>query len=137
MDLSNKTHDDLKSIARQMGLNVHHKSGRETFINEISKELNKTPQREKIEVQEDEPLKAEDVIEALKPFTDEYKDFEVLFLEDNTWMFRKGKLSESGNMVMPLGVVKRKAELFCRQRPLRALGRDASDNTYTGTVLTA
>jgi len=142
MDLSNKSVEDLRVIARDLGVDVHHKLGRDKVANAIAEKLLTQVERKPVENEvKQEPvdvwLNPDDVREALKPFTDKFEDFEVSFLKDNTWMFRRGKYTESGTMSMPLTLVKRKAELFCRPRGLQILGRDGGDQTYTGAVLRA
>lgn len=144
MDLTSKSVDELRDIARNLGAEVHHRAGKELLMNAITEKL-LTPNDRNVEEQapakrervEDAVLTPEQVKEALKPLKDKHQDLEIAFLEDGTWLLRRGKYMESGNMQMPLTVLKRKAEMFCRPRPVQTLGREGSDPTYTGTVLRA
>jgi uncharacterized Zn finger protein len=142
MELTNKSLDELRAIAKELNIKVHHAAKEASIIKLIEAQQPhrvEAAQAEVVKVKPDvEVLTPEVVNKALAPLTEKRSDFEVMFLNDGTWLFRIGKREESGNMQIPLQVIKRRAELFCRQgRSATILGREGNDPSYTGAVLSA
>lgn len=142
MDLTNKSLDELKALAKELNIKVHHAAKEDSIIKKIEAQQPHRVEHAVAEVEKPKPVEdvntVEDVKKALKSLTDSRQDFEVLFLNDGTWLFRIGRREESGNLQIPLQVIKRRAELFCRQgRSANILGRECNDKSYAGAVLSA
>lgn len=146
MELHNKTEEELRGIAKELGIKVHHLAKSDTIIKQIEKQqphrveaadekfLHKAEMASKPEIIHTE----EEVLKFIKPVTDRIgEDFKVTFPKDNTWIFECRGAVDSGHMSASPRLIKIKAEMVSRgARRLRKLDHDASDRSYAGAVLT-
>lgn len=108
--------EELRVIADKMGIQYHHKTGEAklaTLIHEASQP--KIPPHVSQRPVESEVVKntPEQVREAIKGIIANKPEFEVSFTED-TWTFRFKGAEDSGNLSIPLRVIKIKAETVSR-----------------------
>lgn len=110
--------EQARDLAKKMGLRVHHKSSMPTIIKQIM-EAQKAPIAKPMEHKAEKAVTPEitnteeQVLEAIKPYLT-VDGFTAQFLSDNTWVFKRGKAEDSGNMSIPLRVIRMKAENVSR-----------------------
>lgn len=110
--------EQARDLAKKMGLRVHHKSSMPTIIKQIM-EAQKVPITKPMEHKAEKAVTPEitnteeQVLEAIKPYLT-VDGFTAQFLPDNTWVFKRGKAEDSGNMSIPLRVIRMKAENVSR-----------------------
>lgn len=144
--------EEVRVLAGQMGIQAHHKTGKEKLVNMI-KEAALTPAKPQVEQSMEhvaakpvEPVitnTPEMVLEAIKDITDKKPDFQALFPNDGTWIFKCKGAEESGNLSIPLRVIKMKAQSVSRGRmapqSINHMGFDnmvtAPNSAYTNVVL--
>lgn len=146
MDLENKTADELRALAKELNIKVHGMAKPETIIKQIQAQ---SPHRvvgaEKNmeakyarKVAQEHKNSIEDVKEALERLSLP-EDFQAKFnREENTWWFRYNGAEDSGNLNIPLRLIVSAAVYVAKgRRALLAMGKDAGDPTYAGTILRA
>lgn len=138
--LQGKTPDELRAIAVSLKIRPHPRAKAETLINQILQQ----PQAYVANAMEHKavaPAKPvhnntpDMVLDAIKPFS--AKDgFIAEFPDDGTWVFKYKGAEESGNLAIPLRVIKMKAENVSKGRraPL-SMGRDGQYKGYADTIL--
>lgn len=139
----------LREIAGKQGLHVHHKAKNETVIKQIMESAllpkSPTPEMQHMAAQPAKPVynHTEEDIEALiAPIKARIPQFEAIYPNDGTWIFRCKGAEESGNMSIPPRVIKMKAENVSRGR-LILMGLNehfdkttaSGNNAYTNSVL--
>lgn len=110
----------LKEIASSLNITVHHKAKPETIIHQIMQQPKAyldDAMKHVAELPKDATIHntPEMVTEAIKEFASK-EGFKVQFLEDNTWYFAYKGSEESGNMSIPLRIIKEKARFVARGR---------------------
>lgn len=143
-ELATKSREELVEIAEKLKIKVHHKAKPETIIHQICqqpeayqrdamKHVAETPVAPVVENTED------DIRNALQHLID--KGLELSFKGDGTWYIsfknKWGKREESGNMQIPLRIIRSKAENVSRGYiPMKSLGNDGTyPNQYTDNIL--
>ena len=144
MSLEEKTLDELREIAKDLGIKVHHMAKEKSIIAQINKQQ---PHRVEASLQASEKTvqaanapeatnTPEDVKEALSALKTRLPEFEVIFPDDNTWIFKFRGAEDSGNLAIPLRVIVMKANNVARgRRSMRTLGREETDSSYAGAIL--
>lgn len=138
--LSGKDLLELREIATKLKIKPHHNAKEATIIRQILQQP-KAYVRDAMEHVGTTPTAPvhdnteEQVMEAIKTFVD--KDgFEVEFPGDNTWIFKYKGAEESGNMSIPLRLIKQKAGFVARgRRALMSMGRDKTYKGYADTII--
>lgn len=133
--LNGKSLEELRVIADKLKIKYHHNAKEATIIKQIMQQP-KAYVRDSMEHVATTPIAPthnntpDMVMEAIKVYAD--KDgYETEFPDDGTWIFKYNGAEESGNLAIPLRLIKQKAEFVARgRRALRALGRP--DQTYPG-----
>lgn len=144
--LKGKSLDELRAIATKIGIVPHYRAKPETLMRQIlEKSLVQPTPPKTMEHKAEAPAKPvhnntpEDVLEAIKMFTAK-EGFKADFPGDGTWIFKYKGAEESGNLAIPLRVIKIKAENVSRGRraPI-AMPSETFDNAvakgYANTVL--
>jgi hypothetical protein len=146
MDLENKTSEELRALAKELNIKVHHKASDETVIKQINSQQ---PHRvdgvaknmeakyaRKVEQEHENTI--EEVREALDRLTLP-DDFQAKFNRDeNTWWFKYNGAEDSGNLNIPLRLIVSAAVQVAKgRRALLAMGKDVGDPTYAGTIIRA
>jgi hypothetical protein len=139
-ELSTKNLDELKEIAKKLKIKSHPSIKEANLIKKILQQ----PQayvRDAMKHQAETPVAPvdhntpEEVMEVIKTFA-EKPGFEVEFPEDGTWIFRYRGAEESGNLAIPIRVIKQKAMFVARgRRALMGLGKDNTYKGYTDNIL--
>jgi len=132
--LSGKTPEELRVIAKKLNMKPHHNAKPETIIRQILQQ----PQayvRDAMQHVATTPVapthdnSPEIVLEAIKQYSDK-EGFTAEFPDDGTWIFKCRGSEESGNLAIPLRIIKQKALFVAKgRRALMSLGKD---NTYPG-----
>lgn len=145
MSLESKSLEELKAIAKELDIKVHHMAKGPSIIANINKQQ---PHRIEAAIvaatgaveKAKEPApsnKAEEVEKALEALKNRVPEFESIYPDDGTWIFRCKGAEESGNLDIPLRVIMMKANFISRgRRAMRTMGRADEDKTYAGTILT-
>jgi len=139
-ELAGKSREELVTIAKKLNINPHHKASEATIIEKIMQQpvayqddaLKHVAEKPVAPVQHNTE---DDIRNVLKPFTD--KGLELSFPGDGTWVINMRGRNESGNMQIPLRVIRIKAENVSRG-PLRlkSMGTDGTyPNSYTDHIL--
>jgi hypothetical protein len=148
--LAGKTIEELRGIAQQLNIKPHHKAKPETLIYQIMQQpqsaLNAAMPAEGAEndpmqhkaAQPVAPVVAntEDSIrEAIEAYTK--KDgFVATFPGDGTWIFKFQGAEDSGNMSIPLRVIKQRAAIVARGASrLMSMGNDGTYKGYADTII--
>lgn len=146
MDLESKTSEELRALAKELGIKVHHKASDKTVIKQINAQqphrvegvVNKMEAKYARKVAQEHENTIEDVKEALDRLTlpDE---FQAKFnREEHTWWFKYNGAEDSGNLNIPLRLIVSAAVQVAKgRRALLAMGKDAGDPTYAGTIIRA
>lgn len=126
--------EQVREVAMKLGIKPHHKAKKETIINQI----NQQPSAYKAQALGENHEKmapahvntVEDVKEACKKFL-AIDGFKALFPDDGTWIFSYKGSEESGNMAIPLVIIRNKAENVSRgKRGMKLISK--GDDTYKG-----
>lgn len=146
MDLENKTPDELRALAKELNIKVHGMAKPETIVKQIQAQQ---PHRvegatKKMEakyaraVAQEHENTVEEVKEALERLNLP-EDFQAKFnREEHTWWFRYNGAEDSGNLNIPLRLIVSAAVQVAKgRRALLAMGKDAGDPTYAGTIIRA
>lgn len=144
--LDNKSLEELKAIAKELGIKVHHRA-KENSIKYLIEQQghrveNAVVKAEEKSVEEKKEvgfLTKQEVMDAIRPVVENKEAFKVKFLDDDkTWFFDNNGVQDSGSMTMPIHLIVNKARIVSRGRyVLRGLGRDRNDATYAGNILSA
>lgn len=132
-DLSSKTREELVEIAEKLKIKVHHKAKPETIIHQITQQpkayqeaamshpatSSVAPVIENTE---------EVVLDAIKAYTAK-EGFSAKFPGDGTWIFSFKGTEESGNLSIPLRIIKQKAESVARGRRGPPMIKSPYDNS--------
>jgi hypothetical protein len=126
--------EQVRETAMKLGIKPHHKAKKETIINQI----NQQPNAYKAQVMGENYDKMapahvnteEDVRQACQKFF-EKEGFNALFPKDGTWIFQYKGSEESGNMAIPLVIIRNKAENVSRgKRGMKLISK--GDGEYKG-----
>lgn len=141
--LKTKPREELVELAGKMGLQVHHKAGVDKIAKDIVEKafepvLNKDPMQHPAAAPVKETIHntPEQVNEAIKDYL--AKDgYTAEYPGDNTWVFKYKGAEESGNLSIPLRVIKMKAGNVAKgRRALMSHGRDGTyGNSYVDNIL--
>ncbi len=138
--LENKSLDELKAIAKK--LNITHggnikaetllmkiKQQPQAYVRDSMKHVATTP------VPPSHVNTPEQVLDAIKPYMKE--GFDARFPNDGTWTFSYKGRDDSGNLSIPLRIIKMKAEMVSRGRMApKSFGRDGTyGSSYSDTIL--
>lgn len=143
MNLKDKSLNDLRVIADGLGIPIQNAAKEASLIAQIENKLaspTPAPQNEVnpqtgVEITPEKNTE-KDVREALTTLVKQKPEFEMEFPKDGTWVFRCKGAEESGNLNIPLRVIKNRAAIVARGAlRLRALGRDKRDGSYAGNIL--
>lgn len=133
--LSQMSREQLIEIAEKLKIKVHHKAKDETIIMKIMQQP-VAYQAAAMSHPAEAPVAAsltntpEQVMEAIRPYA-EKEGFEAKFPGDGTWVFSYKGVSESGNLSIPLRVIKMKAESTARGKRGPALIK----SPYDGSII--
>jgi hypothetical protein len=109
---------DLRMLAAQYGIKVHHKAKAETIAKLIVEHVTEKP-KESLKHVAEKPKPAEvihtpeEVNEVIKAFSAK-EGYVVEYPGDDTWIFKYKGAEESGHMSTPLRVIRMKAESVSR-----------------------
>ena len=140
--LSGKSLEELKVIATKLNIKPHHNAKEATIIKHILQQP-KAYVRDAMEHVATTPAAPvhnntpDMVMETIKPYADK-EGFEVTFPDDGTWIFKYKGAEESGNLAIPLRLIKQKAEFVARgRRAIRHMQGFEGGRTgkYTDTVI--
>lgn len=116
-ELAGKPVEELREIADKLKIKLHHKAGPDNIIEKIVAQPI-AYQRDAMKHVADQVAPPtfdnteEQILDAIKPYLKE--GFDVKFPGDGTWIFKYKGREESGNMHIPLRVIKGKAENVSR-----------------------
>jgi len=121
-------------LATKLGIKVHHNAKLETILMQINQQPQAFQNDAMKHVAESpvEPVHVntpEVVNEAIAAYLAK-PGFEAIYREDNTWNFKCRGAEDSGNLSIPLRIIKMKAESVSRGK--RALIGEKGDGTYKG-----
>lgn len=131
--LAQMNRDQLLEIAERLKIKVHHKAKDETIIMKIMQQP-VAYQNAAMEHPASAPIAAsllntpEQVMEAISTYV-EKEGFEAKFPGDGTWIFSYKGVSESGNLSIPLRIIKMKAESTARGKRGPALVKSPYDGS--------
>lgn len=140
--LAGKSIEDLRIIAGKLNIKPHHNAKAATIIGHILQQP-KAYVRDAMEHIATTPIApthnntSDMVMEAIKPYANK-EGFEAEFPQDGTWIFKYKGAEESGNLCIPLRLIKQKAEFVSRgRRALRHMEGFESGRTgkYNDTVI--
>ena len=132
--LAGKSLEDLRVIADKLKIKVHHNAKEHSIIRQIMQQP-KAYVRDSMEHVATTPVAPthnntpDMVMDAIKVYADK-EGYVTEFPDDGTWIFKFRGAEESGNLAIPLRLIKQKAEFVARGR--RALMSMGKDNTYPG-----
>lgn len=142
-DLEQKTEKQLRAIAKELKVKLHHRAGTRSIIQQIRKQQKHRVEAAAVIQADHEQRLAEpklsnsedDILQAIAPYT-KIEGFIAEFPKDGTWIFTCRGAQDSGSMDIPLRIIKNKAMYVSKgRRVLRSLGRDPADQTYAGTIM--
>lgn len=144
--LKEKTLEELFAICEELGIKAHHASKEASLIKKIEAQQghrveDAVSKADDLKHKAEQPVVSEantqEAVEnIIEPFID--RGLKAKFLDDGTWMFRCNGAEDSGSMTMPLRLIRNKAEQVSRgRRALPSLGREKSDRTYAGNIISA
>lgn len=115
--LQTKKMGELRSMVTHLGMNWQKTEKKPELINRIIEVTNTAQPTDKIvkKVIEKKPivyLKHEDVLDAIK--SNMLSGLCVRFPDEISWEFKFESKSDSGSLAIPLGVIKRCADMVCR-----------------------
>lgn len=142
--LSMMTETELRTIAQQLNIKAHPNAKPETIIYKILQQPQSAIAEtlDPMEHKAAQPVApvvvntAEIIMEAIKDYAK--KDgFVATFPNDGTWIFKYKGAEDSGNMSIPLRVIKQRAAIVARgASKLMSMGRDGTyGNSYTDTII--
>jgi len=126
---------ELLEIAKKLNIKVHPNSKDETIVYKINQQpvaYKESAMMHPAEKSKDPTITntPEEVLEAIKSCTDK-PEFKAEFPGDGTWIFSYKGVNESGNLSIPLRIIKRKAESVARGRR----GPSMMKSPYDGSVI--
>ncbi len=137
-DLTGKSLEELRTIAKQLNINPHHNAKAETIAYQIMQQPQSAlkaamdPMEHKA-AQPQAPVIV-NTVESIRAAISEFlkkEGFVADFPGDDTWIFRYKGAEDSGNISIPLRVIKQRATIVARGAArLKSMGRD---NTYPGS----
>lgn len=116
-ELQAKPEAELREIADKLKIKLHHKAGPDSIIEKIVAQPIAYQRDAMKHVAEKVAAPVfdnteEEILEAIRPFRKE--GFDIKFPGDGTWIFSYKGREESGNMHIPLRVIRGKAENVSR-----------------------
>lgn len=126
-ELMAKSPEEIKAICESLNIKSHHREKLETKVEKILSQSPSVRAAAATKPKEEPEINHtwEDVLAAIKPFTDKGMVAKHN-AEENTWYFSHRGREEVGNMQIPLKVIRMKADSVSRGALLPPMDKDAN-----------